>query len=193
MTFNFKTLIFILFFNPLLVLAQNPIIVIHTELGDIELELYSKKAPLTVANFLQYIDEHRLDSCGFYRVVRDDNQENSPIQIQVIQGGLFEDEHPLMLPPIEHENTQQSGIKHLKGTISMARYEPGTATSEFFICLSDEPELDFGGMRNKDGAGFAAFGRVIKGMNIVKQIHQSPAKGQYLQPKISIYSISRKY
>lgn len=173
--------------------TKNPNIVIKTELGDITLELYPEKAPITVANFLQYIDEHRLDSTTFYRVVRDDNQEGKTVKIQVIQGGLLEDDHPKMLPAIKHEGTKQTGIKHLRGVISMARYEPGTATSEFFICMANEPELDEGGMRNSDGAGFAAFGKVIKGMAIAEKIHQAPAgNDQMLNPPILIYSIERK-
>jgi len=171
----------------------NPQITIKTELGDIVLELFPKQASITVANFLQYIDEGRLDSTTFYRVVRDDNQKGKPVIIQVIQGGLFEDDHPKMLAAIKHESTKETDIKHLKGVISMARYEPGTATSEFFICMDDEPELDAGGMRNSDGAGFAAFGKVIKGMAIAEKIHQAPAgNDQMLNPRILIYSIERK-
>ena len=172
--------------------AQNTLIDINTEIGTITIELYPEKAPITVANFLQYIDENRLDSTAFYRVVRDDNQKDKPVKIQVIQGGLFEDEHPKMLPPIKHESTKETGIMHLKGVISMARYGPGTATSEFFICMEDEPELDAGGMRNSDGAGFAAFGKIINGMDIAQKIHQAPANEQMLNPRILIYSIKRK-
>jgi len=171
---------------------QNPQIIIKTEIGSITIELYPDKAPITVANFLQYADEKRLDSSTFYRVVRDNNQIDKPVKIQVIQGGLFEDVHPKMLKAIKHERTTETGIRHLKGVISMARYEPGTATSEFFICMEDEPELDAGGMRNSDGAGFAAFGKVIKGMDIAKKIHESKADGQYLNPRILIYSLRRK-
>ena len=172
--------------------AQNSLIEINTELGKITIELYDKKAPITVANFLQYIDEHRLDSSTFYRVVRVDNQKDNPVKIQVIQGGLFEDEHPKMLHPIKHESTEETGIKHLKGVISMARYGPGTATSEFFICMGNEPELDAGGIRNSDGAGFAAFGKVIEGMDVAEKIHQSKVDDQYLNPRILIYSVRRK-
>jgi len=170
----------------------NPTIVLETELGTIELILYADKASITSANFLRYIDEHRLDSASFYRTVRADNQPYSPIKIDVIQGGLYEDEHPKMLPPIAHENTAQTGIKHLDGVLSMARNQPGTATSEFFICVGDQPALDYGGMRNGDGQGFAAFGQVTKGMDIVRKIHQAPAEGQYLKPRIKINRIYLK-
>ena len=171
--------------------TDNPSIVFSTKIGDIIVELYPEKAPITVNNFLRYIDENRLGDATFYRTVRDDNQPNSKVKIAVIQGGLYEDNHPMMLAPIIHENTDQTGIKHLDGVISMARYSPGTATSEFFICLGDQPSLDFGGKRNGDGAGFAAFGKVIKGMDIVHLIHQSAAEAQYLNPRIKILSIKR--
>ena len=169
----------------------NPSIVFKTELGDIIVELYSDKAPITVANFLRYTEEKRMEDATFYRTVRDDNQPDNPIKIAVIQGGLYEDNHPKMLPAIAHENTEQTGIKHTDGVISMARNEPGTATSEFFICIGDQASLDFGGGRNSDGTGFAAFGKVTKGMDIVHLIHQAAANGQYLSPRIKINSIKR--
>ncbi|NOR87451.1 MAG: peptidylprolyl isomerase [Bacteroidales bacterium] len=190
---NFKLIGFlILLITGSLGYAQNILVDFKTELGVITIELYSEKAPITVGNFLQYVDENRLDSSTFYRVVRADNQQDNPVKIQVIQGGLFEDEHPKMLPAIEHESTKETGILHLKGAISMARYGPGTATSEFFICMVDEPELDAGGMRNADGAGFAAFGKVVEGMDVAEKIHKSKADDQYLNPRILIYSIRRK-
>jgi peptidyl-prolyl cis-trans isomerase A (cyclophilin A) len=169
--------------------AQNPIIQMETEMGIMKVEIFINKAPITAQNFLKYVNESRLDSSNFYRVVRNDNQKNNPTKIQVIQAGLFDDFHPKMLAPIQHESTKETGLQHLRGSISMARNEPGTATSEFFICLEDEPELDFGGARNPDGAGFAVFGKVIEGMNVVEQIHQSPAEGQYLKPWIRINKI----
>lgn len=170
---------------------QIPQIIIETEMGDIIIELYRENAPITVDNFLQYIAEERLNESAFYRVVRNDNQNNHHHKIQVIQGGLFEDEHPLMRAPIAHEDTKSTGILHKRGSISMARYEPGTATSEFFICIDDEPELDRGGSRNKDKVGYAAFGRVVSGIDIVDKIHQGPAKGQYLEPRILIKRIKK--
>jgi len=167
-----------------------PCITIHTELGNIVVELYPEQAPITVNNFLRYVIENRFANSWFYRVVRADNQPNNQIKIEVIQGGLLEEEHPQMLPPIAHETTAQSGLRHEDGTLSMARNQPGTASSEFFICIGAQPELDFGGQRNPDGVGFAAFGKVIEGMDVVHKIHQSPAKEQTLEPRISITSIS---
>jgi len=163
---------------------KNPEVIIKTELGDITLELYLEKAPITVANFLKYIEEDRFKGATFYRVVTKDNQPDSKVKIEVIQGGLFEDDHPQALPPIAHETTKQTGILHEDGVISMARYGPGTATGEFFICIGNQPLLDYGGMRNSDGEGFAAFGKVISGMDVVRKIQKSPEVGQYLKPRI---------
>jgi peptidyl-prolyl cis-trans isomerase A (cyclophilin A) len=171
---------------------KNPEVIIITELGDITIELYPDKAPVTVANFIRYIEENRFKGATFYRVVTQDNQPDNDVKIEVIQGGLFEDNHPQALPPIKHETTQQTGIRHLDGTISMARYGPGTATSEFFICIGNQPSLDYGGNRNTDGQGFAAFGRVVKGMDVVKKIQQQPEKEQYLKPRIKILEIELK-
>lgn len=163
---------------------SNQKVLLQTHLGDIEIEIYEKAAPITAANFLRYIDEGRFEGATFYRTVRLDNQPDNDIKIEVIQGGLKDDAHPQSLPPIEHETTQKTGIRHRDGVISMARNEPGTATLEFFICIGDQPELDFGGRRNPDGQGFAAFGRVIRGMEVVRKIHSQPANGQWLEPGI---------
>ncbi len=167
-------------------------ITIRTEIGDIILELYNDKAPVTVNNFLHYIKEGRFKEATFYRTVTSKNQPDNDIKIEVIQGGLFEDNHPDMLTPIVHESTDLTGILHKDGIISMARYGPGTATSEFFICIGDQPELDYGGKRNPDGQGFAAFGKVIEGMDVVHEIHRQPESGQYLSPMIRIIEIIRK-
>ncbi len=168
---------------------DQPRIEIDTELGKIVAELYPERAPVTVANFLRYVREERFAGASFYRVVRADNQPNSPVKIAVIQGGLKDDQHPQSLPPIPHETTQQTGLRHEDGTLSMARNEPGTASSEFFICVGDQPELDFGGRRNPDGAGFAAFGKVLAGLDVVQKIHQSPAREQALERRIAITDV----
>jgi peptidyl-prolyl cis-trans isomerase A (cyclophilin A) len=185
------------------------IVDIETEIGRITLRLYPSKAPLTVANFLRYVDARNYDGGTFYRSVRLDNQSASDIPIQVVQGGLFgaailadAAKPPDTFPPIEHETTRHTGLTHVDGTISMARAAPGTASSEFFICISDNPALDFGGMRNPDGQGFAAFGRVIAGMEVVRKIHRrsssrsvsedlGPMKGQVLDEQIAIVSVRR--
>lgn len=167
-------------------------VVIATELGDIHLNLDIKNAPVTSANFLRYVDAGLFDSTCFYRIVRSDNQPNDPVPIAVIQGGRFEDEETGGFPPIAHETTEMTGIRHLNGVISMARWTPGTATSEFFICVGDQPELDFGGKRNPDGQGFAAFGKVTKGMDVVMKIHGIETRGQYLEKPVPIHSITRE-
>jgi len=162
----------------------SPRVIFQTPLGNFEVELYPDAAPITATNFLRYVDEGRFEGASFYRTVRRDNQPDNAIQIEVIQAGLKDENHPLALPAIPHETTAQTGILHRYGVISMARNEPGTASSEFFICIGDQPELDFGGRRNPDGQGFAAFGRVIKGMEVVRAIHCQPAQGQWLSPPI---------
>lgn len=158
----------------------------RTKFGDIKAELFVDKAPVTANNFLLYVREGRYKDAVFYRVVREDNQPNDKVKIAVLQGGLYEDKHPMKLPPIRHETTKETGVLHLDGTLSMARWEPGTADSDFSICVGDQPELNFGGKRNPDGQGFAAFGQVIEGMDVVRKMHQQPAEGQALTPVIKI-------
>jgi peptidyl-prolyl cis-trans isomerase A (cyclophilin A) len=170
---------------------ESPRALIRTDLGDIEVELYKDRAPVTVANFLKYVEERRFRGATFYRVVRADNQPNNDVKIDVVQGGLGQDDHPSRLPPIRHETTRETGIVHTDGVISMARLEPGTASSEFFICVGDQPELDFGGRRNPDGQGFAAFGIVSRGMDVVRKIHQGTAEDQSLAPPVSILDVVR--
>jgi peptidyl-prolyl cis-trans isomerase A (cyclophilin A) len=165
---------------------KHPQVVMKTPYGDIVVEIYDDKAPVTAANFLKYVDEGRFRDAVFYRVVTPDNQPHNKVKIGVIQGGLLREDHPDMLPPIPHETTKETGLKHLDGTLSMARDAPGTASSEFFICVGDQPELDYGGHRNPDGQGFAAFGRVIRGMDVVRKIQHLPEKGQMLEKPVKI-------
>ena len=120
---------------------------------------------------MRYVDEKRYNGGKFYRVVRMDNQANSPVKIEVIQGGLQNDSLK-MLPSIQQETTDKTGLRHVDGAISIGRSAPNSGGSEFFICINDQPELDFGGKRNPDGQGFAAFGKVIKGMDVVRKIQQ---------------------
>ncbi len=165
-------------------------IIIRTEIGDILVSLYLEKAPVTSLNFLRYIDANLFDNTCFYRVVRLDNQPNDSVLIEVIQGGRYKEEDN-GFPPIVHETTRMTGIRHRNGTISMARIKPGSATSEFFICIGDQPELDFGGRRNPDRQGFAAFGRVIKKMDVVRRIHSISSTSQYLEKPVLIKEIIR--
>lgn len=174
---------------------NNPHVLIRTNAGDMEAEIYLDKAPVTAANFMKYVDSARYNngSACFYRVVRADNQPGKKVKIEVIQGGFYEDSlvAKYQFTPIRHETTKETGIKHSDGVLSMARNAPGTASSEFFICIGHQPELDFGGKRNPDGQGFAAFGRVVKGMDVVKLIQQLPDTGQYLIAPVKIFSIKR--
>ena len=179
-------LFFLLFFFHACESGKNPTIIMETSLGTITAELFPKKAPTTVKNFLSYIEQNRYEGCHFYRVVHSNNQPENKILIEVIQGGLGIEKHSLELKAIKHENTDQTNILHKNGTISMARLEPGTASSEFFICINDQPELDHGGKRNPDGQGFAAFGQVIKGMEIVKKIQMMDSIDQILMVSIPV-------
>jgi len=163
---------------------------IHTSKGEIVVELYPDLAPVTAQNFLEHVEKGTYTNSLFYRVVRMDNQPNNEVKIEVIQGGLFEDDILDTIPPIIHESTDLTRILHTDGVISMARMEPGTASTEFFICIGDQPSLDFGGKRNPDGQGFAAFGRVITGMEVARAIQAEPDDGQYLVERVSILSMS---
>jgi peptidyl-prolyl cis-trans isomerase A (cyclophilin A) len=169
--------------------VQNPKVLIKTELGGIAVEIYQDKAPATAANFLKYVDAKLYDGSIFHRTVTLDNQPNNAVRIEVIQGGQLSADKSF--PAIKLERTSVTGIKHLDGVISMARGGPDTATSSFFFCINDQPELDFGGKRNPDGQGFAAFGRVIAGMEVVRTIQKQPADGQNLKPPVKILSIAR--
>ncbi len=163
---------------------------IKTELGNIIIELYPSKAPVTVANFLKYTDAHLYDSSSFFRAVTLNNQPKDSVKIEVIQGGDVDSAKELAAIPLE--TTKQTGMLHKNGTISMARGKPASATSSFFICINDQPSLDFEGKRNKDGQGFAAFGKVVEGMDVVKKIQQiHPEQGQYFKPTVRIISITR--
>ena len=164
---------------------------IETELGPIQLELYPDGAPITVSNFLRYVDENRYGDFHFYRVVHMENQPDNDVKIEVIQGGLGFDKHPMELPAIIHETTNKTGIRHLNGTLSMARMEPGTASSEIFLCINDQPELDYSGKRNPDGQGFAAFGKVISGMDLIRKIQLLPETKQMLDKVVKVNSIQR--
>jgi peptidyl-prolyl cis-trans isomerase A (cyclophilin A) len=169
--------------------AQNPKVLLKTELGEIALEVCLDRAPVTAANFLRYVDAGRYDGSVFHRTVTLDNQPNNTVKIEVIQGGQLA--AAASFPAIRLERTSVTGIKHLDGVVSMARSGPDTAASSFFICINDQPELDFGGKRNADGQGFAAFGRVVAGMDVVRRIQKQPAEGQTLKPPIKILSVRR--
>jgi peptidyl-prolyl cis-trans isomerase A (cyclophilin A) len=169
-----------------------PHVVFRTERGEIELEVDTIRAPITGKNFLRYVDGGFFTNGSFFRVVRQDNQPNDSIRIEVIKAGASREKRGQGFPPIELERTSVTGLKHLDGTISMARAGVNTATSSFFICLGPQPALDFGGMRNPDGQGFAAFGRVVKGLDVARRIQSEAANGQTLVTPVGIREAVRK-
>ena len=166
-----------------------------TALGPIDLELATDKAPITANNFLAYIDKKRLDGATFYRAMK---LAADPVN-GLIQGGLQGDPAKV-LPAIAHEPTTKTGLLHKDGVISLARFAPGTATCDFFICVGDQPSLDADPSQSGDNQGFAAFGRVVAGMEVVKKILTSPVsltagegvmKGEMLDPQIAIFTARR--
>jgi peptidyl-prolyl cis-trans isomerase A (cyclophilin A) len=167
-----------------------PRVVIQTSVGSIEVEVDTIHAPITGLNFLRYVDQGSYRGGRFHRTVRPDNQPDDKVKIEVIQGGL-DPQRSKDAAAIPLERTSETGLSHQDGTISMARDGPDTATSEFFICIGNQPELDSGGKRNPDGQGFAAFGRVVRGMDVVRSIQTARAQGQHLTPPIQILGIVR--
>ena len=173
--------------------ADDPVrVVVETEMGAFELDVDIDRAPVTAANFLRYVDGGHYDGGVFHRTVHEDNQPNDSIRIAVIQGGRNRDATVESFPPIALERTRETGILHTDGAVSMARGGPDTATHSFFICVGDQPSLDFGGMRNPDGQGFAAFGSVVEGMDVVRAIHRAPYEAQALTPPVGIVRVYRK-
>ena len=173
--------------------AQSPVrVLVQTELGEIVLEVDLKAAPRTAANFLRYLDAGHFDGGTFHRTVKMDNQPDSPVKIEVIQAGVNPDRAKEGFPPIAIERTSVTGLHHTDGAISMARGQPDSATSGWFICINDQPSLDFGGGRNPDGQGFAAFGRVVTGMEVVRRIQRAPnTDAQRLTPPVRIRKAAR--
>ena len=159
---------------------------LDTSLGAIVVEVDGARAPVTAANFLRYVARGDYDGGRFHRTVRATNQPGKTVLIDVVQAGPDPASLHPELPAITLERTSVTGLRHLDGALSMARDGPDTATSDFFICVGDQPELDFGGRRNPDGQGFAAFGRVVSGMDVVRRIHAAAADGQSLTPPVAI-------
>ncbi|HJZ77903.1 MAG TPA: peptidylprolyl isomerase [Vicinamibacterales bacterium] len=173
--------------------AESPVrVLVQTERGDIVLEIDATHAPITAANFLRYVDAGHYDGGTFHRTVTMDNQPDSPVKIEVIQAGVNPDRAKDGFPPIPLERTSLTGLRHTDGTISMARGQPDSASSGWFICVNDQPSLDFAGARNPDGQGFAAFGRVLQGMDVVRAIQRAPnTDAQRLTPPIKIVRAAR--
>ena len=159
---------------------------IETELGAMVIEVSEDRAPASAAYFLADVRAGALDGTSFFRIVTLDNQDAEPHRrIEVIQGGLKHQASDLP-PVIPHETTAATGLKHLKGTVSLARFAPGAVYHSFFVCLRDEPALDFGGARHPDGQGFAAFGRVLAGFDVVERIFARGEAEEYVKDAVRI-------
>ncbi|MDP3405852.1 MAG: peptidylprolyl isomerase [Brevundimonas sp.] len=171
-----------------------PRVALETTAGRILLEIEAVKAPVTAANFLRYVDEQRFDGMAFYRAMR-----SGPVT-GLVQGGTNNDPDRT-LPPIAHEPTTLTGLSHIDGAVSMARYAPGTATGDFFVSVGPTPSYDAGRSFSVDPDGFAVFGRVVEGMDVVRTILSAPTsptegegvmRGQMLEPKIVITTARRE-
>jgi peptidyl-prolyl cis-trans isomerase A (cyclophilin A) len=164
---------------------------LETPLGSIQIAVDAGHAPATAANFLRYVDSGEYDGGRFHRTVRPGTETNSSVPIQVVQASRAP--RTTGFPAIPLERTSRTGLKHVDGAVSMARASADTAQSDFFICIGDQPELDDGGRRNADGLGFAVFGRVVRGMDVVRRIQAAPVfpGSQTLQPPVPILSLRR--
>lgn len=161
-------------------------VTLDTEAGEIVIAVDLKHAPLTACNFLKYVAAGAYGGGYFGRTVRPDNQATAAVPIAVIQA--YPNKDFVIFAPIALERTKDTNLRHLDGTVSMARKIPDDATAKFFICVGDQPELDFGGRRNPDGQGFAAFGKIVRGMPIVQRIQAGAAEGEQLTPPVMIRS-----
>ena len=186
------TILSMLFFSCGRPKYNEPHVLIETKLGDIELELFSKKAPKTVAAFLSYIDSGLYKNTSFYRVLK---AEEMPTDNNsgIIQAGIYGSASNKVgkIGPIPHESTRQTGLSHTSGTISFASLGAGTATTEFFICIGDQSPFDAGRHGTTDDKGFAAFGKVFTGMDIVRKIQGQNSQGDQFDKKINIINIER--
>ena len=177
--------------------STNPFVKMHTPEGDITIELYADKAPITVKNFLHYVDTKKMDGATFYRSSTPKGQ--TTFDYGILQGGLGTDPKKLF-PPIAHESTIKTGLSHTDGTISMTRWAPGTATANFSICVGDQSYLDADPKDPKGNPGYAAFGRVVEGMDVVKALLAEPRdpnkgegvmKGEMLRKPVPILTVRR--
>ena len=166
-------------------------VVIESEHGAIEVAVETVRAPITAANFLHYVEGGFYDGGQFHRTVTLENQPDNAVRIEVVQAGINPERAEQRGGPIPLERTNVTNLIHRDGTISMGRGAPDSAVSDFFICIGDQPSLDFGGARNPDMQGFAAFGHVVRGMDIVRAIQAAPASGQKLTPPVQILHARR--
>ena len=174
-------------------------VVLQTDLGEIEIQIFEKRAPLSSKDFLYYVDNQLYDGEGFYRSVRPDTDPRQ-LGMQIIQGGLLGLES--VTAPIDHETTQMTGLSHIDGAVSIARDEPGTGSAAyFFISIGENKALDYGGVRNPDGQGYAVFGQVVRGMDVVRAVQMRETagtsdmqvtQGQFLTKPVTIIKASRR-
>lgn len=168
-------------------------VAIETAEGYFEVEVYPDRAPLSAANFLAYVDGGHLDGTSVYRIPTPENEVAKPVKIAVIQFGLTPDEsaRAKLFPPVPHEPTGRTGITHLRGTLSAARFELGTGGYAFFVTMRDEPELDEGGRRHPDGHGFAAFGRVVAGWDTLDRIYAHAGASHFIENPVPVLRARR--
>jgi peptidyl-prolyl cis-trans isomerase A (cyclophilin A) len=167
-------------------------VLIHTNAGDVVVAVETKRAPITAGNFLHYVDTRRLDGAEFYRAMR------TGADAGLVQGGVRDPRK--LFPPIAHEPTSQTGLSHVDGALSVPRFALGTARGDFTIMVGDQHYLDAGPGSAGDGAGYAVFGRVVEGMDVVRRILAAPTsptegegvmRGQMLSPRIQIVTARR--
>lgn len=172
---------------------KSPTVQIDTIWGDIYVELYPEKAPQTVAGFLSYVDSGYYKNTTFYRVLKRDDQPSNAFKTDLIQGGLWDTKLDLQrtIPGLPLETTKETGILHQTGVISLARSTENSGNTEFFICLGNQPVYDYGGEASEDKKGYAAFGRVVQGMDVVKKIHEQPHVGTGFETPVRISNIVR--
>ena len=184
-----------------------------TDLGDILVEIFDQQAPRTARHFLSYVDEGYYNGASFYRTVRSaDNQPKNDVKIDVVEAGFYNDYYLQAMqadmiegkpydeskgrigshPVIGLEPTSETGIKHLDGTITLGRTSPDAVDDALVICIGEQPELDAGGRRHPDGLGFPAFGRVVAGMEVAREIYRLPAIGQKIIAEVRILSAVRE-
>lgn len=171
-----------------------PYVALVTNRGTIMVRLEDKRAPVTAANFLRYVDSKRMDGFKFYRSTRSWGPAS-----QLVQAGNRGDARK-NFPPIAHEPTNVTGLTNCKGALSMARLAPGDATSDFFLLLSDIKGFDADPKLGGDNAGFAVFGEIVAGGDIAEQIYAAPTSptagqgvmvGQMLEPQVTIKTARR--
>ena len=169
----------------------HPHVLIDSKYGEIEIELYPEKAPKTVGAFLSYVKAGYYRNSSFYRVLFTEGA-TPDLNAGVIQGGISQTDPDkrAQLKGIEHESTKLSGLSHTDGTVSLARTTVGSGNTEFFICIGDQTNYDFGRNGNPDGQGYAAFGKVVKGMDVVRKIQQQSSTNERFDEKIEIRNIS---